>query len=441
MTPGATRLRGAQDTESCVISSPANSLGRVPALFVSRYAQRWHKLFLKKFEGAFAIETIYLTNIVRKKGFTGVADHVNAVLRERDIGLAFLDVEFYFGFGIDLLEALSQEVRFVLTVFDDNMIHHVNYINAMACDLVLCTDPIGVMKYREKGLPAELCFLENSREPFDQYAGTTKDIDVLFFGKLTKGGRKEFLSKIAGLGVAVTVHDPELDGVRPYNDLVKLIARAKIVLNFSQTQDHTDLPETVVPFERAFQLKGRVLQAGLAKAACVSEYAPAIEFLFGTEVVPMFRTAEECVQILKGLLANEARRAELADRLHSQIVQRFEETVEVPYLIKTIKELPPRKVRRRVRVPYYYVSAVAKARFLRGWRPVAAWIRDLFVFVFQAKPYAWSHRWLAILEVCMRAPSTVLEFKDLWETRKAFLRKAEAEQLLGKEKRDIANQT
>ncbi|MCP9447192.1 MAG: glycosyltransferase [Nitrospira sp.] len=358
---------------------------------------------MNKFAGEFSIETVYIHDIVRRNGYEGVADRLNGMVRQQDIWLMFLDVEFYFAFGIDLIQTIPRHVRLVLTAFDDIVLHHVNYVNALACDLVLCADPIAVMKYRETGVAAEVCFLENSRLPFEPHAGAIKDIDVLFFGDLTKGGRKEFLSKIAAQGIAITIHAPELQGVLAYTDLARLMARAKIVLNFSQTHDCTDRPETFLPIERAFQLKGRVLEAGLAKAACVSEYAPSIEYLFGTEAVPMFRTAEECGQMLVSLLTDEDRRIELAERLHAETIRRFEEAVQVPFLIKTIQGLPIRNCRRPKRVPYYYVSLVAKTRFLQGRRPLRAWIKDLLAFLFRANVYAWGQRWLAILQACVSA--------------------------------------
>lgn len=378
---------------------------RIPTLFISKFPQRWHELFVKKFAGTFAIETFYIHDVIKRHGFKEVVDQLNALVHRQSIWLAFLDIEFYFAFGLDLIEAFPGGTRLVLTAFDDIVLHHVNYINALACDLVLCADPIAVMKYRETGVCAELCFLENSRVLFDQHADAVKDIDVLFFGDLTKGGRKEFLSKIAARGIEITVHAPELQGVLPYAELVRLMARAKIVLNFSQTHDCIDRPETVLPMERALQFKGRILEAGLAKAACVSEYAPSVEHLFGTETVPMFTTADECAQILIDLLTDENRRFELAERLHSETIGCFEETVQVPFLIKTIQGLPARDCRRPKRVPYYYVSLVAKNRFLQGRRPLRGWIRDLLAFLFRAKVYAWHHRWLAILQACASAPA------------------------------------
>lgn len=381
-----------------MIDPSSTPSARIPALFVSKFPQRWHELFVNKFAGAFVIETFYVHDVIKRHGFRGLVDQLNAVVHRQSIWLAFLDVEFYFAFGLDLIEALPRGMRLVLTAFDDIVLHHVNYINALACDLVLCADPIAVMKYRETGVCAELCFLENSRVPFDQHADVIKDVDVLFFGDLTKGGRKEFLSKIAARGIKITVHAPEVQGVLPYAQLAGLMARAKIVLNFSQTHDCINRPETVLPMKRAFQFKGRVLEAGLAKAACVSEYAPSIEHLFGTETVPMFTTADECAQILINLSTDETRRFELAERLHFETISRFEESVQIPPLIRKIRELPPREALVPRQVPYYYVSIVAKSRFLEGRRPVSAWIRDLLAFVFEAKVYAWTHRWIAILE-------------------------------------------
>lgn len=380
------------------------------ALFVSKFEQRWHILFIEKFFGYYDLRTVYILEYVRRQGYEAFIDWLNAHIRDLGVKTIFLDTEFFLGLGLDLILRISREVRIVLVTFDDVALHEVNYINALGCDLVTCADPIAVMKYREKGVRAELFFLENSRKIFDEFSGMAKDIDVLFFGDLTKGGRREFIEGLVSRGVAITVHSPAPGAQLSYRELAHLISKAKIVLNFSRTHTMAGRPEAFVPVGSYLQFKGRVLEAGLANAACVSEYAPSIECMFGNDTIPMFETLDECAAILRNLLDHPMRREELAKRLHDLAMHRFEQTYQVHHLVEVVNSLPSGVRGTPKWIPYRYIATVVKSRFLEVRRPVKAWLIDLMAFLTRAKVYPPYWRCLAILEVLVKFPARVRQF-------------------------------
>jgi Glycosyl transferases group 1 len=371
------------------------------ALFVSKMEQRWHVLFKEKFARHYDLHTVYILDHVQEQGYVAFVDWLNAYIQKTGSRLVLLDIEFFFGFGIDLILGITKDVKIVLITFDDIALHEMNYINALGCDLVTCGDPLAVLKYREKGASAELIFLENSRRPFDELQGIVKDIDVLFFGDLTKGGRREFIEGLIASGIEVTVHSSAVNTELSYPELAHLISRSKVVLNLSKTHTVMGRPEAFVPVRSFLQFKGRVIEAGLGGAACVSEYAPSIEYLFGNETVLMFRTVEECAEIIRGLLGNPVRLADLSARLRGAVLERFEQAGQVQRLVDVIKNSAPVAKVAPKWIPYRYIVAMAMARFVTVRRPLGVWLRDLSAFVLGAWVYPVHLRLLAVLEVLL----------------------------------------
>ena len=384
---------------TAVVPVHAAEGGLSTAVFVSKMEQRWHGLFKEKFSRHYDLRTVYILDHVREQGYAAFVDWLNAYIKGTDARLVLLDIEFFFGFGIDLILRITKDVRIVLTTFDDIVFHEMNYINALGCDLVTCADPIAVLKYREAGVKAELLFLENSRVPFDEFQETVKDIDVLFFGDLTKSGRSAFIERLIASGIEVRVHCSAMNGELSYSELAHLISRSKVVLNLSQTHTVMKRPEAFVPVWSFLQFKGRVIEAGLGRAACVSEYAPSIEYLFGNETVLMFRTVEECAEIIRGLLGNPVRLAELSARLREMVLASFEQESQVQRLVDVIGKSTVAEKMTPKWVPFRYIVAMTMARFLTVQRPLGVWFRDLAAFVLGARVYPVHLRVLAVLAV------------------------------------------
>lgn len=351
------------------------------ALFVSKWPQRWNELFIAKFGRLYHVHILRIHERVRAVGYAQLADVINAEIERCGAEVVLLDIEFYQGFGVDILARLTRRAKLVLVTFDDIVFHEFNATNARACDIVLCADPLAVLKYREKNIPAALCLLENSVAPFAAAGRLAKDIDVLFFGDLSKGGRRQFVTELSARGIPVTVHAPEIDGELSYEALARLIARARIVLNLSKTHTIGRPPEAVVPVDAYLQFKGRVVEAGLGQALCVSEYAPGVEYLFGADRVPMFRTVEECAVIVKALLADPSRLERAAAALHELVMASCEETVQLAVVSDAIERATTASRSWPEWVPAAYLRTLAVARFLRVRPGGVALIRDFGAFL------------------------------------------------------------
>lgn len=386
-------------TSTQVASPPAVGTSQVrhKALFVSKWPQRWNGLFLAKFQRLFDVETVHIHEEVRLRGYSAFVSTLNARIAATGAAVVLLDIEFYGGFGLDLIIDISPRAKVILVTFDDIAFHEMNYIHSRGCDLVLCADPVAVLKYREKNIPAVLCLLENSRVPYAECQGVEKDIDVLFFGDMSKGGRREFLRALTQQGVNVTVHAPEVDGELAYPALARLISRARLVLNLSHTHAVSGVLDSFVPVSSYLQFKGRVVEAGLARAVCVSEYAPSLEYLFGPELVPMFRSVDECARIMKALLADRPRLARLADALHTTVLERYEESVQLPEVRRCIDGITLQERVAPGWIPYRYVRATAIRRFLQIRPRPQAWLRDFYAFLTGPSVYPLRFRLVAAI--------------------------------------------
>ena len=192
----------------------------------------------------------------------------------------------------------------IFQIINDYELHEINSLTATACDLVLSFCPLSVLKYKEKGFQAYQMIIEGDGDIFKNH-NEKKDIDVLFFGGLSLD-RKNLLDFIKSKGISVTKVGKESGNFVTDEELSKLISKSKIVLNLSKsTWGAVRRYPFIKLYEFYYQFKGRIVMAGLCGTACVSEFFPTCELMFGKNVVPTFYTKEECVNILKKILSDE----------------------------------------------------------------------------------------------------------------------------------------
>lgn len=383
------------------------STRRTRLLFASKQPQRWNDIFVRKFNNHSLIGTFYFSDHVGRLGYAGAINELNTRLTRDQIDIVLLDLEFYSAIGIDLLGRLRSETMRVLLCFDDAMLHDFNILNALACHHVACAEPTAVFRYREAGLSASHFLLENSYHDFQSFAKLPKDIDVLFVGDLTKGDRRSFTDRLTAAGIPLTIHDPSLHGFLSYENLAHLISRSRILLNLSKSNDVGTRPESHFPINRHLQFKGRIIEAGLGRAVCVSEYSPSVELLFDQETVPVFHSTEEAVATLKHLLANPTRLDQLAEKFQMLILSKYEETIQVNDLMQILPQLPIEGDLLPSWVPIQYVCATAIDRFATGRSGPLGFTRDLVDFCAAGHPYRKSQKLgalaLAIAQLARKA--------------------------------------
>jgi hypothetical protein len=344
------------------------------AILLSKYPQRWTSLFMTTLEHGFDVELVYATELLSKYGSAGLVEEVNRRGSEKDATVVFIEVDFFPAIDGYLVRRFSFEKK-VLFTFDDLMFHERNAITAALgnCDLVLTADPVSALKYEEKQIHAHLLFHDTTAPKYDREKPVAKTTDVLFFGSTAVGDRRVFIDYLLRNGVQVRVVGGET--YISQEALVEAIRASKIILNLSKTFDAAELSgygySNIPAFSSFLQLKLRIVEAGLLGVACVSEYAPAIQLMFSTDEVPVFHTKEECLSVVRMLLADEHALAGITENLHRVTIEKYE---SVPLLRAIANRLPSLSAANIVpRVPFSYhcdtlLYRVNSTFSIRNWR-------------------------------------------------------------------------
>lgn len=160
-------------------------------------------------------------------------------------------------------------------------------------------------------------------------------------------------------------HEENTIGI-PNDELSRLISKSKIVINLSKSRTSSVRNFTAKNiYSFHYQLKGRIIKAGLGGATCVSEYSPGQELLFTEEELPVFSTKEECVEILKKLLNDEELLNKYKIKFTSKAFSLFEDKKTFAPVFEAIESKSYEKVK-LVNFPYWYLRISAKYVLLRN---------------------------------------------------------------------------
>ena len=193
-----------------------------------------------------------------------------------------------------------------------------------------------------------------------------RKLTYFFLGTLRLIERK-FLDYIAKEGISLknVGHEEHIVGL-PKEELLKLISKSKIVLDLSKSKTSSVksfTSENIYKFY--YQMKGKVVEAGLNGAACVSEYSPGLELLFNEEEIPIFYTKEECVMILKKLLNNDELLSKYKNKFTSKACSLFEDKKTFEPIYNAIEKMNHKRVQ-LIKFPYWYLRIIAKQILLRN---------------------------------------------------------------------------
>lgn len=334
--------------------------GAPRCLVVFKFQGKWANHLIRKLSLVYQVDHVFAGELLYSGGSAGLVRCLNEIIVAHDINVVFFDADFFPSIDFAVIDGVSSAVKKVLLTFDDLILHDVNCINASACDAVLTADPVSVLRYQEKGVPAHYLTLEASPDLyFDR--GLARDIDVLFFGHLGKADRKTYIDYLRERGISVKTIGVGSEYVTE-EVLAEYIARAKMVVDFSKTDflSNVEIPTThVYPFY--YQLKGRAIECGLSHTPCVSEYSPALALLFNRDEVPTFTNKEECYTEVTKLLSSEQERRNLADRLSQKVRPSFADDVQMRQVCAFIDSVP-KAGPRSLRIPHEYLLMVLKAR-------------------------------------------------------------------------------
>ena len=344
-------------------------------LIIFKYVHQWNLNVINSFSNYYDTEFLYISNF-KNRNFTETVNDINNLIKSKNIEIVVFDVDYFRFINFFFIEQINSKKKIIM-IGDDVGLHEFHSITASACDLVLNSDPLAVLKYREKGY--EALFFQFESTKLIKNNESKKEIDVLFYGHITSD-RKGILDYIAKEGISLknVGHEAGIYGL-PEDELLDLISKSKIVLNLSKTRTtvvQNYASESIYKFY--YQLKGKIIVAGLNGAACVSEYSPGQELLFSEEEVPTFFTKEECAKILKKLLNNNELLAKYTNKFTSKVCNLFEEKKSFEPIYNAIEKSNYRKVE-LIKIPYWYLRISAKQILLRNLK-LSSLIKAIFQF-------------------------------------------------------------
>ena len=345
-------------------------------LIIFKYAHQWNLNVIDKFSNYYDTEFLYISNF-KNRNFTETVNDINNLIKSKNIEIVVFDVDYFRFINFFFIKKIISKKKIIM-IGDDSDQHEFHAITANACDLVLNSDPLAVLKYKEKGYEAFFLHFESSK--LSKNNESKKEIDVLFYGHITPD-RKIILDYIAKEGISLknVGHEDNIT-MLPQDKLLNLISKSKIVLNLSKTRSTVLLnyaSESVYKFY--YQFKGKLMVAGLHGTACVSEYSPGQALLFSEEEVPTFFTKEECAKILKKLLNNDELLTKYTNKYTSKICDLFEEKKSFEIIYNAIKKSNHRKVE-LIKIPYWYLRMSAKQILLKNLK-----LSNLIKAIFQFK--------------------------------------------------------
>ena len=331
-------------------------------LMILKYHRPWNNAIIDKFSNYYDTEYLYISNY-KNKNFTEIVTDINKLIEQKNIQIVVFDVDYFKFINSFFIEKINSKKK-ILWTGDDFELHEMNAITASSCDLVLSHCPLSVLKYREKGYKAHV--LHGVDGKINKSNHNKKEIDVLFFGYITPD-RKEILDYIKKEGISLknVGHEDHIVGL-PKEELLKLISKSKIVLDLSKSKTSSVTSftsENIYKFY--YQMKGKVVEAGLNGAACVSEYSPGLELLFNEEEIPIFYTKEECVKILKKLLNNDELLSKYKNKFTSKAYSLFEDKKTFEPIYNAIEKMNHKRVQ-LIKFPYWYLRIIAKQILLRN---------------------------------------------------------------------------
>ena len=324
-------------------------------ILLEKSPRRWSEHLKRKLSLSYKLICVDAYAIIHHSGYRILSEELNRIIDDSSATVVFFSIDYFYGIDVEFISGINQSVQKVLVTFDDLSLHSFNSITATSCDLVLTADPLSRLKYIEKGIDAVYFPLESSKTIYRNLS-REKKIEVLFFGNTKLADRQYYIDFLREKGLRIEVHG-ETTSYLEVNELVQKICESQIVLNFSKTGYFGKEPVQESHHRCLWQMKGRIIEVGLCRTVCVSEYAPGIELLYSDAELPTFRTPEECYILLENLLSDDEAREEIANRIYRRTLSEYE---DIPIMSDVEKALSKHRDKQGQRgtnliaTPYWY---------------------------------------------------------------------------------------
>ncbi len=324
-------------------------------LIIFKWPINLNTFVINKLSKYYETEHIYISSF-KNQSFSEITKEINSIIHNKKIEIVFFDVDSIKLLNYFFIKKINN-VKKVLMTLDDTTVHEMNAITANACDIIVSHCPFLTLKYREKGYEAYNMFLENDGNIFKNY-NLNKDIDVLFFGKLTSD-RKKFIDFLTSKNISIKLVG-QSNNFLPLDELVKIISRSKIVINFSKTTTkNVSNHESESIYKYYYEFKGRVIMTALCGSYCVSEISPGQTMLFNDDEISSFSNKEECLEKLNYMLSNDNLLKSRTNKFHNKAMTLYEEKKNFEPIFKALNKEKFSRVE-LIKFPYWYIRISAK---------------------------------------------------------------------------------
>ena len=306
--------------------------------------------FEKKFSLEYETKLIYLTDFYHKSNFS-IVKHINEIIQKENITVVLFQGDGLSVIDTNFINLINNKVKKGLLTWDDKMYHYTNRITASACDFVLSGCPLSVIKFLELGYKAFFLPVETNGSIFKDLK-EKKIYDVLFFGR-QKNNRAEVINYLKDNNIKVFQCGPYDEISNTFEKLNTIMNQSKIVINFTQ-QDNTKYKYNQLSyFKFHFDIKGRSYFTGLSGTLCISEYNPSAELIFKNNELPIFRSKEECLKIIKDFLSDNTKLEEATNKYKKKCLE-FEDTVYMKKTKKFIDDIHENSKDIKIQIPFWY---------------------------------------------------------------------------------------
>lgn len=318
----------------------------------------------RKFSKNYNVNIFYLDqhfflttkNLIKKINNKIKFSNIDIVLFEGD-HVSIIDTNF--------VNQIDKNVKKGLISFDDNYYHFENLILSTSMDFTLVTDEYLKFQFKEIGVESHICLIEDDKSIFKNHKNEKK-YDVLFFGK-NKTDRKEIYNFLIENNIKVKTISKNEKAYHDHFELAKIINQSKIVICPTKTETTKRKNNPLYNFNYTYQIKGRVFMVGLSYSLAISEPFPAQNFIFKNQELPIFKTKEECVEIIHKYLSNNADLINDTAKF-SKAVELYVEKNSISQIKFFIDNIDKNKNKPKIKVPSWYYLLFFKKNLMLRYR-------------------------------------------------------------------------
>jgi hypothetical protein len=353
-------------------------------VFACPHVYNWEKEVIKKFEIIYKVEFIFADQIFEIGGSSLIIKKINDTIAEKRIDIVLFDTDFLPYIDSNIIQKVNKKVYKILLTFD-NIVHgNLNLINGSFCNLVLVYDPLEVLIFRKYNINSLFFTLEDTKNSF-KILNLKKDIDLLFYGDITKFGRKPFIDELIKRGVKIKVVGPP-NNIVSDEEIITLINRSKIVLNLSFSNSFSDYNSFFPKSDNEINgslltFKGRFLHAGLCKTVCISDYAPSINLVYSNDEVPTFSSIDECIDLINNIINNDDLRIKLENNLYKKVTNEFDDLKLMNNIGKYIDQTFSDKTLINYKINKYYKKYITRFKIWNTLSKPVLLIKELYYLI------------------------------------------------------------